>query len=233
MAIEVNFEAVEFKNNQPPGLDASFLNNLQNKFKTNFDNMVNEVNSFVEKNQKKIDEEIGKLSNITGLPIGGGCDYYGQTPPSGYLFADGSEISRTEYSELFAVIGTLYGAGDGSTTFNLPDKREAVSVMKGDSDTLGSIVGSNTHTLTKAELPNYNLTVTDPGHKHTVRIIMRKASGGTYADNVSENLSTNSQTVTYTSSTTKTGITVNSGGSGTAINIMQKSLVCNYIIKAK
>ena len=62
-------------------------------------------------------------------PIGSGMDYYGTEAPANYMFADGRELSRTEYAELFAVIGTTYGAGDGSTTFNLPDKRERVTMM--------------------------------------------------------------------------------------------------------
>lgn len=45
------------------------------------------------------------------------------SPPSGWLRCDGSAVSRTTYSDLFAAIGTLYGAGDGSTTFNIPDLR--------------------------------------------------------------------------------------------------------------
>ena len=62
-------------------------------------------------------------------PIGSGMDYYGTEAPTNYMFADGTAISRIEYSELFSVIGTTYGAGDGSTTFNLPDKRERVTAM--------------------------------------------------------------------------------------------------------
>lgn len=46
-----------------------------------------------------------------------------EVPPSGYIECDGSEVSRTTYAKLFAVLGTRYGAGDGSTTFNLPDMR--------------------------------------------------------------------------------------------------------------
>ena len=49
--------------------------------------------------------------------------YAGTTPPDGWLLCDGSAVSRTTYAALFAVIGTTYGAGDGSTTFNLPDLR--------------------------------------------------------------------------------------------------------------
>lgn len=58
-----------------------------------------------------------KAMKITGQII----TYAGTTAPSGYLACDGSAVSRTTYANLFAVIGTTYGEGDGSTTFNLPD----------------------------------------------------------------------------------------------------------------
>ena len=56
-------------------------------------------------------------------PTGQIIDWPIATPPSGFLSCDGSAIPRTTYAALFAVIGTTYGAGDGSTTFNLPDRR--------------------------------------------------------------------------------------------------------------
>lgn len=49
--------------------------------------------------------------------------YAGSEPPEGYLYCDGSAIGRETYKELFEAVGTLYGAGDGATTFNLPDAR--------------------------------------------------------------------------------------------------------------
>ena len=49
--------------------------------------------------------------------------YAGLEPPEGYLYCDGSAIGRETYSELFEAVGTLYGAGDGAETFNLPDAR--------------------------------------------------------------------------------------------------------------
>src|SRR5215831_6242331 len=58
-----------------------------------------------------------------GMPTGSGCDWYGPTAPTGFLLCDGSAVSRTTYSALYAVIGNAYGSGDGSTTFNLPDCR--------------------------------------------------------------------------------------------------------------
>lgn len=55
------------------------------------------------------------------MPVGTVIAYAGKTTPTNYLFCDGSAISRTDYKELFDVIGTDYGTGDGSTTFNLPN----------------------------------------------------------------------------------------------------------------
>ena len=57
---------------------------------------------------------------IGGMPVGSIIPYAGTTIPAGYLLCDGSAISRTTYSALFAAIGTTYGAGDGNSTFNIP-----------------------------------------------------------------------------------------------------------------
>ena len=59
---------------------------------------------------------------ISSAPVGSSLDHYGTTAPEHYLVCDGSAISRAAYPELYAVIGTRYGAGDGTTTFNLPNK---------------------------------------------------------------------------------------------------------------
>lgn len=82
----------------------------------------------------------------------------GSTAPSGYLICDGSAVSRTTYSSLFAAIGTSYGAGDGSTTFNLPDLRQRVPVGKHSSGTfsmLGSTGGAENTTLSVSNLPSH------------------------------------------------------------------------------
>lgn len=57
----------------------------------------------------------------SGAPVGSLMPYAGTTPPDGWLICDGSEISRTTYARLFSVIGTTYGAGDGNSSFNIPD----------------------------------------------------------------------------------------------------------------
>lgn len=75
--------------------------------------------------------------------------------PTGWLICDGSAVSRTTYAALFAVIGTVFGAGNGSTTFNVPDLRD--KFIKGkSSDAIGDTGGSATHTLTQAELPTFS-----------------------------------------------------------------------------
>lgn len=66
---------------------------------------------------------IGATGAIAALPAGSMVDFAGTSAPGGWLMCDGSAISRTVYASLFAAVGTTYGTGDGSTTFNLPDFR--------------------------------------------------------------------------------------------------------------
>ncbi|MDB5606713.1 MAG: tail protein [Bradyrhizobium sp.] len=104
--------------------------------------------------------------NPFNVPIGGGMLYFGATVPnSSFAFANGAAISRTTYATLFGLIGTTYGVGDGSTTFNLPDLsgrvpagKEAVAsrltatYFGGNSTVLGATGGLESHTLTTAQL---------------------------------------------------------------------------------
>ncbi len=87
--------------------------------------------------------------------IGAIVAYAGAIPPTGWLIADGSAVSRTTFSALFAVIGTTYGVGDGSTTFNLPDLKGRVAVGRDSGqtefDTLGEKGG---HKLLQAHTHN-------------------------------------------------------------------------------
>lgn len=99
----------------------------------------------------------------TGVPAGMTMDYAGNTIPAGYLLCDGSAVSRSTYSTLFAAIGTLWGVGDGSTTFNLPPAGiVAVGYKSGDTDfnVVGNQGGEKTHTLTLPETPIHTHTPT-------------------------------------------------------------------------
>ena len=81
--------------------------------------------------------------------------FAGSTIPTGWLLCDGSAVSRTIYSELFTVIGTTYGTGDGSTTFNLPDLRNRFMVGAGDEYELNDKGGEKAHALTVDELAHH------------------------------------------------------------------------------
>lgn len=94
----------------------------------------------------------------TNAPIGSIQIYAGSTAPNGWLICDGSAVSRTTYANLFNIIGTTYGAGDGSTTFNLPNLKGRIPVgldnTQTEFDTLGETGGSkylqeHKHTLSR------------------------------------------------------------------------------------
>ena len=100
-----------------------------------------------------------------------GCIYMygGSVAPSGFLLCDGSAISRTTYSELFSVIGTTYGVGDGSTTFNLPLMEGRVVIGVSWSYALGTTGGTESVTLTEEELPAHSHTIPSHGHTSTIK----------------------------------------------------------------
>lgn len=100
------------------------------------------------------------------------------SPPAGWLLCYGQAISRSTYAVLFALLGTTYGTGNGSTTFNLPDLRgrfplgqddmggsSANRVTATEADNLGQASGAETHTLSSGEMPSH--THTQNAHTHT------------------------------------------------------------------
>lgn len=174
-------------------------------------------------------------------PVGMVSSYAGSAAPTGWILCYGQAISRTTYSELFTAIGTTYGVGDGSTTFNLPDLRGRVVAgqddMGGasadrltnqtggvDGDTLGDAGGAETHALTGGE---------GPVHGHAVRIsttigASSNATGGFMLDSAAD---ANYSAYTGTPSSTA-GEQIGGAGSGDAHNNVQPTLILNYIIFA-
>ncbi|MDD9993217.1 MAG: tail fiber protein [Rhodospirillales bacterium] len=87
------------------------------------------------------------------VPAGTISIYAGLLTPSGWFRCTGSAISRTTHADLYAAIGTRYGAGDGVTTFNIPDLRGRFALAWGGGQNLGETGGAATHTLTVNEMP--------------------------------------------------------------------------------
>jgi len=106
----------------------------------------------------------------TIVPAGGIMPYAGPTAPSGWLLCGGQEVSRTTYSALFSAIGTTFGAGDGSSTFNVPDLRDRFPLGdrdQGQSDA-GRVSNYNTERGDTGGADEHQLTISEmPSHTHT------------------------------------------------------------------
>jgi len=177
---------------------------------------------------QQVDTLMGLFSEGCPVSVTGMIEMFGgDTAPSGWLFCDGSEIDRTTYVDLFNVIGTTFGVGDGTDTFNLPDMRGRIAVgvgqQSGGTDfALADTGGEETHVLSVNELAAHSHT--DTGHTHldnnaTSTII----NGGLEAPAAS---AIPSVTTTGSGSANLTDT-----GDDDAHNNLQPYLALNYIIK--
>lgn len=94
--------------------------------------------------------------------------YGGSVPPQGFLMCDGSPVSRTTYSDLFDLIGTSYGTGDGATTFNVPDLSGRVILGASSTYTMGSSGGEEDHVLLDNEIPSHAHSIPQHGHLNDI-----------------------------------------------------------------
>ena len=98
----------------------------------------------------------GRLGGGSATPIGVINSFAGSSAPLGWLMCDGSAVSRTEYSALFSVIGTSFGAGNGSTTFNVPNLLDRVPVGSGSAYARGNQGGASSVTLGAQHIPGHD-----------------------------------------------------------------------------
>ncbi len=96
----------------------------------------------------RYDYDGGNITGLVGIPTATIIPWSSSSVPSGYLECNGANVSRTTYADLFAEIGTTYGAGDGSSTFGLPDLQDNVALGKSGTKSLASTGGANTVTST-------------------------------------------------------------------------------------
>lgn len=142
--------------------------------------------------------------------------YGGAAAPAGWLLCDGSAVSRTTYADLFAVIGTTYGAGNGSTTFTLPDLRGRVAAGANASNALASRAGADSKQIARANLPAEKLNLED---------------NGTWIVDSTQTGSESGKTLQMGTRSGAARLDTNTLGSGTAFDVRQATMYVHYIIK--
>ena len=198
---------------------------------------------------ERVNVLIRDYNTLLGVPAGCIMPYAGATAPDGWLLCRGQAVSRTTYADLFAVIGTAYGVGDGSTTFNLPDLggrvpagKEATATrltagMSGvDGATLGATGGDQ-------RMPQHSHGVGDPGHLHgnfdhahfvtAGQEIPHAGNTGraAFGDGTNVGIFGTSGVVGGAPNTGSnvTGISIQTAGGGASQNV-QPTIILNYVI---
>jgi microcystin-dependent protein len=174
-----------------------------------------------------------KLSAESSIPPGTVVAFAGTTAPTGWALCDGQTLDGTQpqFAALFAAIGQTYG-GTGND-FLLPDLRGRVAMGAGQGSGLtnrlvAQTLGTETHTLTVAQMPSHSHGVNDPGHSHN--FTYQGAVASPDGDNANPDLC-DERTLSGTTSPSTTGISIQATGGSQPHNIIQPSLVLNYIIK--
>jgi len=162
------------------------------------------------------------------LPAGAVLLWGAAVIPAGHLLCNGQAVSRTTYSDLFSAIGTTFGSGDGSTTFNVPDLRDRFVIGKSSGKALGSTGGSSSITMTDATMPNHTHTIVaggaHDGSLHGSIGTTPNAGGAVYfhAFGTYAGIGTTSYNHTHT---------IGSTGSGNAFTALPAYQIFNFLVK--
>lgn len=186
---------------------------------------------------------------VGGIPTATIVPWSKSAVPSGFLECNGAAVSRSTYSDLFSAIGTTYGAGDGSSTFTLPNLQDNVAVGKSSNKALASTGGANTVASSGSISGNtgdVSLTIAQlPSHSHNpVSVTTNSRCGNVLGpdDNgicsvSTGKISTNASFITGSGTTASTGSgavhchTLSGNFSGSANSVVQPYLALIYIIK--
>ena len=158
-----------------------------------------------------------------GTPVGVVSLYAGASAPTGWLICNGAAVSSTTYATLFGIVSTTWGAGDGSTTFNLPDLRGRAPIGVGTGSgltarALADLVGAETVTLDATMIPSHTHNFLSGGP--TVALAKKTGTGLGFVYGDAETLSEEDAAATQ-----------GTGGGGSHAN-MQPSVALNFIIYA-
>tara|TARA_R110002012_G_scaffold146607_1_gene304916 strand:- start:740 stop:1354 length:615 start_codon:yes stop_codon:yes gene_type:complete len=186
---------------------------------------------------------------VGGIPTATIVPWSKSAVPSGFLECNGAAVSRSTYSDLFSAIGTTYGAGDGSSTFTLPDLQDNVAVGKSSNKALASTGGANavaTSGSISGNTGDVSLTTAQlPSHTHNpVSITLNAKCGAQVPQNdsgqtglVTGRISDNAGSVTGSGTAANAGSgtahchTISGNFSGSANSVVQPYLALIYIIK--
>ena len=169
----------------------------------------------------------GGGGSVTAMPSGGIIAYGAASAPTGFLLCDGSLVSRATFATLFGVIGISYGAGDGITTFALPDFRGRFPMgvaASGTGNTLGATFGAIDHTHTG---PSHTHTATLPRDGWGAALNTPSTTGRI---NTGDAAGTGQFSSSYQSSADQS-ITTAAGGTGSTGTANPPTLTCYFIIK--
>ena len=184
----------------------------------------------------KYDFDGANLTGIEGIPTATIVPWSSASVPSGFLEFDGAAVSRTTYADLFAIVGTTYGAGDGSSTFLVPDLQDNVAVGKSPGKALASSGGANTVTSTgNVGGSTANATLSTPqlaSHSHTLPFFRNPPftpAGNTGGANQNSNAATKSTAASGSGSGHSHNMSATF--SGDATSVLQPYLTIIYVIK--
>jgi len=174
--------------------------------------------------ESRYDFDGANIVGLVGVDTGTIIPWATASTPTGYLACDGSAVSRSTYSALFAVVGTTYGVGDGSSTFNVPNLTDKIPVGKSGTKAIASTGGADNANVSSVSANNTTISTTNmPSHSHTT-------AGGSDRNTANSGNQCPSNNASGGN---------NSGGGGShnhsinaaTVSILQPFIEINYVIK--